>query len=70
MSGTRAISTTSRRELSSSFFSPPQGKASKEIRAILTEKSACLLPSRAKDLTAALYKHFCAQAEQNYAHNI
>ena len=34
---TRAISTTSRRELSSSFFSPLQGKAPKEIQAILTE---------------------------------
>ena len=36
MSGTRAISTTSRHELSSSFFSL-QGKAPKEIHAILTE---------------------------------
>ena len=34
---TRAISTTWRRELSSSFFPPLQGKASKEIHAILTE---------------------------------
>jgi len=33
---TRAISTTSRRELSSSFF-PLRGKAPKEIHAILTE---------------------------------
>ena len=31
-----------------------QGKASKEIRAILTETLACLLPGRAKDLSAPL----------------
>ena len=53
MSGTRAISTTSRRELSSSFFL--QGKAPKEIHAILTETLACFLPGRAKDLSAPLY---------------
>ena len=34
---TRTISTTSRRELSSSFFFFLQGKAPKEIHAILTE---------------------------------
>ena len=34
---TRAISTTSRRGLSSRFFSPLQGKVPKEIHAILTE---------------------------------
>jgi len=39
MSGTHAISTTSRREMSSSFF-PLQGKAPKEIHAILTETLA------------------------------
>jgi len=55
MSGTGAISTTSRRELSSSFFFPLQGKAPKEIHAILTETLACFLPSRAKDLSAPLY---------------
>ena len=52
MSGTRAILTTSRRELSSS--SPPpflQGKAPKETQAILTEILACFLPGRAKDLS-------------------
>jgi hypothetical protein len=54
MSGTRTISTTSRRELSSSFFSL-QGKAPKEIHAILTETSACFLPGRAKELSAPLY---------------
>jgi len=42
MSGTRTISTTSRRELSSFFFL--QGKAPKEIHAILTETLACFLP--------------------------
>jgi len=51
MSGTRAISTTSRRELSSSFFFL-QGKAPKEIHAILTEKLAYFLPGWAKDLSA------------------
>jgi len=42
MSGTRAISTISRRELSSSFFFL-QGKAPKKIHAILTETLACFL---------------------------
>ena len=51
MFGTHAISTTSRRELSSSFFFL-QGKAPKEIHAILTEKLACFLSGRAKDLSA------------------
>ena len=55
MSGTRAISTTSRRELSSRFFFFLQSKAPKEINAILTETLACVLPGRAKDLTASLY---------------
>jgi len=51
--GTRAISTTSRRELQSiSFFL--QGKAPKEIHANLTETLACFLPGRAKDLSAPL----------------
>jgi len=54
MSGTRAISTTSRRELSSSFFFL-QGKAPKEIHAILTETLACFLPGQAKGLSAPLY---------------
>ena len=56
MSGTRAISTTSRRELSSSIFFFLQGKTPKEIYAILTEISACFLPGRAKDLSAPLYR--------------
>ena len=33
-----------------------QGKAPKEIHAILTEKLACFLPGRAKDLSAPLHK--------------
>ena len=32
-----------------------QGKAPKEIQAILTETLACFLPGRAKDLSAPLY---------------
>jgi len=55
MSGTRAISTTSRRELSSSLFFL-QGKGPKEIHAILTETLAFFLPGRAKDLSAPLYR--------------
>ena len=47
MSGTRVISTTFRIELSLFFL---QGKAPKEIYSILTEKLACFLPGRAKDL--------------------
>ena len=52
MLGTRAISTTSRRELLSIFFL--QGTAPKEIHAILTETLAYLLPGRAKELSAPL----------------
>jgi len=33
---------------------PPQGKAPKEINAILTETLACFLAGRAKDLSAPL----------------
>jgi len=33
-----------------------QGKAPKKIQAILTEKLACFLPRRAKDLSAPLYQ--------------
>ena len=53
MSGTHAISTTPRRVLSSSSFFL-QGKAPKEIHAILTETLACFLSGRAKDLSASL----------------
>ena len=60
MSETRAISTTSRRELSLSFFFL-QGKAPKEIHAILTETLDCFLPGRAKDLSAPLYLLLCEQ---------
>jgi hypothetical protein len=57
MSGMRATSTTSRRELSSSFFLFfLQSKAPKEIHAILRETLACFLPGRAKDLSAPLYR--------------
>ena len=56
MSGTRAISTTSRRLLSSSsFLFFLQGKAPKEIPVILTETLPCFLPGPAKDLSARLY---------------
>ena len=51
----RAISTTSRRELSSifiNFFSPC--KPPKEIHVILTETLSCVLPGRAKDLPEPL----------------
>jgi len=37
------------------FFSPLQGKAPKEIHAILTETLACFLSGQAKDLSAPLY---------------
>ena len=62
MLGTRTTSTISRRELTSSFFSFfLQGKVPKEIRAILTETLACLLPDRAKDLSALLYLRKCQE---------
>jgi len=35
-----------------------QGKAPKEIHAILTETLPCFLPGRAKDLSAPLYVRF------------
>jgi len=53
MSGTRAISTTSRRELSSSFFL--QGKAPNVIKTPLTETLACFLLGQAKDFSVPLY---------------
>ena len=57
MPATHTISTTSRRELSSSspHPPPPQGKLPKEIHAILTEKLACFLHGRAQDSSAPLY---------------
>jgi len=54
MSGTRAISTTWRRELSSSSFFL-QGKSPKEIHTILTETLTYFLPGRAKDLSTPMY---------------
>ena len=51
MSGTPAISTTSRRELSSSLLFL-QGKTPKEIHAILTETLAWFFPGGAKGLSA------------------
>jgi hypothetical protein len=48
------ISTTSRCELSSSFFSL-QGKVLKENQANLTEILACFLPCQPYDLSAPLY---------------
>jgi len=38
-------------------FTVLQGKALKEIHAILTETLARFIPGRAKDLSAPLYKH-------------
>ena len=54
MTGTRAISTTSRRELSSGFFFL-QDKAPKEIHAIMTETLACFPPGGTNDLSAPQY---------------
>ena len=59
MSGKSAIWTISRRELSSSFFFPPQGKAPIEIHAILTETLACFFPVLVKDISAHLYVCVC-----------
>jgi len=53
----RAISTISRNELSSSVVFSLQGKAPKEIHAILTETLACFFPGRAKDLSATAEKN-------------
>jgi len=41
-------------------FFPLQGKAPKEIHAILTETLACFLPDRAKDLSELLYYTKCS----------
>ena len=60
MSGTRVISTTSRRGLSSSSCQNGvnflRQETPKEIHAILTETLACFLLGRAKNLSAPLYK--------------
>ena len=44
----------------------PQGKAPKEIHAILTETLACFLLGRAKDLSEPLYKHVQNAVETPY----
>jgi len=51
----RAISTTSRRELSSSSFFFSARQTPKEIHAILAKILACFLPGRARDLSVYLY---------------
>ena len=66
MSETRAISTTSRRELLSSFFFL-QGKAPKEIHAILKGILACFLPGRAKDLSPPLQMEVSGQRHASAA---
>ena len=53
MSGTHDFNNIETRAVIKFFFL--QGKASKEIHAILTETLACFLPGRAKDLSAPLY---------------
>ena len=59
---------TSRRELPSSFFFW-QGKAPKKIHAILTQKLACFLPGRAKDLSAPLYNQTTHWNSEGLPHN-
>jgi hypothetical protein len=64
MSGTRAISTASRRELSSSFFFfYLEGKAPKEIHTILKETIAFFLRGQAKDLSTPL--HVCVSGDSH-----
>ena len=46
------------------FFFPLQGKAPKEVYAILTETLACFLPGRPKDLTDSLTLRQCLPTEQ------
>jgi hypothetical protein len=52
MSGTRDYNDIETRAVVKFLF--PQGKALKEIHAILTETLACFLPGRAKNLSASL----------------
>jgi len=42
----------------------PQGKAPKEIHAILAEILACFLPGRANDLSAPLYQRQMCEPQQ------
>ena len=59
---TRAISTTSRRELSSFFFLfPLQGKSPKEIHAILTETLGEHAPSYIQQLVLLCWKEECSK---------
>jgi len=53
MSGTRDFNKIETRAVIKFLFL--QGKAPKEIHAILTETLACFLPGRAKDLSPPLY---------------
>ena len=55
MSGTRAISTTSRRELSAFFFYFPLGQGAEENSRHSDGNISFFLPGRAKDLSAPLY---------------
>ena len=50
----RDFNNTETRAVIKFFFFPLQGKALKEIHAILTETLVCFLPGRAKDLSAPL----------------
>ena len=59
MSGTRAISTTSRRELSPSFFFCKARHRRKF--APFWQTLVCFLPARAKDLSATLHKDACKE---------
>ena len=66
MSGTRAISTTSRRELSSSFIFLLHRKEPKEIHAILTETLACFLPGWAKEITSTPVLILVRESEERF----
>ena len=50
------------------YFFFLQGKAPKEIHAILTETLACFLPDRAKDLSASMYIFESANDKTYNAH--
>jgi len=56
MSGTRDFNNIETRAVIKFFFLAKQGKAPKEIHAILTETLACFLPGRAENLPAPLYE--------------
>ena len=69
MRGTLAISTTSRRELSLSFFML-QGKGPKEINAFLTETLACSLPGRTEDFICVRSTLFLNPLTPNDAYRV